>query len=86
MNTPSNQTCTNAIYTLPGRSAACGVTDMKNNTAILAACCGENIVEVYRQIRAPLCNHYCNLTTATFEESLVYECLKKAENLINWGC
>ena len=87
MSSITNQTCIdNAAFTLPGRSTACGVTVAKNNTAILAECCGGNPVMIYGPARAPLCNQHCNMSTTTYEESPVFKCLNSSRILTGWAC
>ncbi|KAH7419687.1 hypothetical protein BKA64DRAFT_699711 [Cadophora sp. MPI-SDFR-AT-0126] len=76
----------NAAFILPGRSTACGVTVAKNNTAILTECCESNPVVLYGPARALLCNLYCNMTTATYEESPVFKYLDSAANLTGCAC
>ncbi|KAK0108564.1 hypothetical protein ONS95_003362 [Cadophora gregata] len=75
-----------AFDTLPTNLTACAVTVGGNNTEILTRCCGEGNVAFYGPYDSPACNLYCNFTTPTYEESGVFKCMEKANNLTGWVC
>lgn len=80
--------CSNIAQDIPWSSTACAVTTAENNTAIMSDCCGKNAVAPYGfndSVEYPWCYRYCNITTSTFRESSVFECLDSA-NLTGWVC
>ncbi|PVH69444.1 hypothetical protein DL98DRAFT_598655 [Cadophora sp. DSE1049] len=88
MSLSSGTYCSNAAETIPWSSTACAVTLQENNTAIMADCCGVNNVASYGSNHSdeyPWCYQYCNMSTPTFRESLVFECLDSS-NLTGWSC